>query len=173
MLQISFSISFKEVYKLLHLQALVLLEVDTMLVQRLKDSKPWGNKFPFVTTMLCVGGESRGLPSSSNWGVIERTISCAKRAQRKCSTKTSSEASNHTSQCKAKTQWSPLVNKWAEVLIHEMEVRRNTVTQGKTNHNRKHTQSFLENWGSNTKNLECHANLQNKKCSHVGTIFLP
>jgi hypothetical protein len=33
--------------------------------------------------MLCVGGESRGLPISNNWGVIERTISCAKRAQRK------------------------------------------------------------------------------------------
>jgi hypothetical protein len=65
MLQISFSISFQEVYKLLHLQALVLLEVDTMLVQRQR-LKKMGEQISLSLTMLCVGGESRGLPISSN-----------------------------------------------------------------------------------------------------------
>jgi hypothetical protein len=48
-----------------------------------KRLKTMGKQISFSPTMLCVGGESRGLPISSNWGKIERTISCTKRAQRK------------------------------------------------------------------------------------------
>jgi hypothetical protein len=32
---------------------------------------------------------------------------------------------------------------------------------------------LLDNRGSNTKELECHANLQSKKYPHVSTNFLP
>jgi hypothetical protein len=73
-------LSFQEVCKFLHLQALhqkpsVLLEANTMLVWRLKDLDHVGANFLLSPIVLCVGGESRGLPISNNRGKIRRTIS--------------------------------------------------------------------------------------------------
>jgi hypothetical protein len=92
------------------------------------------------------------------------------------STKTMNEISNHMSQCKARTQCSPSLNKmnssavkstkwkWGETPWHKG--KQTTITH-------KLKGLLLENRGSNTKELECHATLQSKKSSHVSTNFLP